>query len=115
MSEKITVRAAGPEDSAVIAELVHGLLAEIMPADKLKSQAELEAATHRLWREGPGFAAYLAETPAGEAVGVLTLTEMCAIFALGCFGEVTELYVTPPWRSAQVGEHLLDQAGPAWN
>lgn len=110
MSEKITVRAAGPEDSSAIAGLVHGLLQEIMPADKLRTQAELEAATQTLWKKGPGFAAFLAETESGEAVGVLTLTEMCAIFALGCFGEVTELYVTPQWRSARVGEKLLDQA-----
>ncbi|MGO1118512.1 N-acetyltransferase family protein [Rhodovibrionaceae bacterium A322] len=110
MSEEIVVRAAGPSDSAAIAALVYQLLSEIMPADKLRTKDELQAAALELWDKGPGFAAYLAETQEGEAVGVLTLTEMCAIFALGCFGEVTELYVTPQWRSARVGEKLLDQA-----
>jgi len=43
-------------------------------------------------------------------MGVVTLHECAAIYAGGVFGEISELYVKPEFRSLQVGELLLSSA-----
>ena len=44
---------------------------------------------------GDRFAAFLAQTPAGDVVGVATLTEAIAAYAQGRYGIISELYVAP--------------------
>ncbi|MFT5677005.1 MAG: GNAT superfamily N-acetyltransferase [Paraglaciecola sp.] len=43
-------------------------------------------------------------------IGLITLHECAAIYAGGVFGEVSELYVKPEFRSLKVGELLLSSA-----
>jgi len=42
-----------------------------------------------------------------EFVGVITLHECAAVYANGIFGEISELYVLPEFRSEQAGEALI--------
>ena len=43
----------------------------------------------------------------GKTIGVITLHECAAIYAGGVFGEVSELYVNPEYRSCNVGKSLV--------
>lgn len=104
------IREAGPVDAAAIGELVHRLLAGIMAPDQVPEAEVLGEAATRLFEEGPGFAAYLAEDAEGQPAGLVTLTELGAIFARGRFGEVAELYVEPAWRSRRLGARLIERA-----
>lgn len=104
------IREAGPVDAAAIGELVHRLLAGIMAPDQVPEAATLGEAAARLFEEGPGFAAYLAEDAEGQPAGLVTLTELGAVFARGRFGEVAELYVEPAWRSRRLGARLIEVA-----
>ncbi|SME88617.1 N-acetylglutamate synthase, GNAT family [Tistlia consotensis] len=105
-----TIRAATRADAGTIGSLVHRLLAGIMPPDQLLPVETLSEAAGRLFDEGPGFAAYLAEEADGTPAGLITLTELGAVFARGRFGEVAELYVEPAWRSRQLGARLIARA-----
>lgn len=109
-SPDCTVRAATPDDAETIGTLVHRLLADIMAPGEAPAAAELAEAARRLFDEGPGFAAYLAEEADGTPAGLLTLTELGAVFARGRFGEVAELYVEPAWRSHRLGARLVETA-----
>jgi GNAT superfamily N-acetyltransferase len=45
-----------------------------------------------------------------EVVGMINLNECAAIYVGGKFGEVTELYVKPDFRSQKIGEQLIAKA-----
>ena len=92
---EITVRQAAPEDAATVATLVFELLLELVPsyADTLTVDELAPVAAALLG--GDDVWAYLAESPDGAAIGVLTLNECAAIYARGRFGEISELYVHP--------------------
>ena len=108
-SPEITVRQAAAEDAGTVAGLVFELLLELVPAYAGSLTAdELTPIAAALL--GDGVWAYLAETRDGRAVGVLTLNECAAIYARGRFGEISELYVRPDYRSATVGPRLIDAA-----
>lgn len=104
------IREASRDDAATIGALVHRLLGGVMPPGQVLSVSDLSDAAGRLFEEGPGFAAYLAEEPDGTPAGLVTLTELGAVFARGRFGEVAELYVEPAWRSRRLGARLIEQA-----
>ena len=106
---KVEVRPATAADAATVGRLVHRLLEIVVPPEKLMAEADAVETAGRLLRPGGGLEGYLAEA-GGEAVGVITLTELHAVFARGAFGEIAELYVEPAWRSARVGEQLVEQA-----
>jgi GNAT superfamily N-acetyltransferase len=108
MDDAIAVVRAAPEQLPVVLRLVQRLLMELSddPAefdgwDPAKVRLALESA-------GDRFAALLAQTQAGEIVGVATLTEAIAAYAHGRYGIISELYVVPSHRSHGVGRILLD-------
>lgn len=117
--ESVTVIQAGPEDAEDIARLVNALLLELEPG----AEAELSA------MHLPGLAkGMLADQliyaffacVAGELVGVITLHRCAALYAGGVFGEISELYVVPEYRSAEVGRQLVNRAmcfaaGQGWH
>ena len=101
---------AKPTDSDVVGELVYALLFEfyadqshLFPLEKMKkAAAELLGTESGVW-------SFLAMS-GGEVVGIINLNECCAIYAGGKFGEITELYIKPRFRSKNIGEDLISQA-----
>jgi GNAT superfamily N-acetyltransferase len=110
MKLDIKIVMAGPADSELVGELVHSLLMEffaeqshLFPIEKLK-----KAATELL-TPGSGVWSFLAMN-GNEVVGMINLNECAAIYAGGRFGEITELYVKPEFRSKKIGEQLIAKA-----
>jgi len=106
----ITIRRAEARDLPTVFALVEELLTELgeegqetgsLAVDQLSSLCEGLADTHL---------AFLAETPEGEAVGVLTVAESFALYAKGQYGIINELYVRPTFRSTAVGAQLIATA-----
>lgn len=110
MNFEINVVLAKPTDSDVVGELVYALLFEfyadqshLFPLEKMKkAAAELLGTESGVW-------SFLAMS-GGEVVGIINLNECCAIYAGGKFGEITELYIKPEFRSKNIGEDLISQA-----
>lgn len=110
---------ARPADSELVAELVHDLLMEFF-SDQCQSFpiAKMKKASAQLLTPGSGFWSFLAMKN-DEIVGVINLNECSAIYAGGKFGEITELYVKPDFRSQYIGGKLIAHAlefskGKAW-
>ncbi len=92
-----------------VAELVKHLLIELEPSAKqeiedssLDKIAKDLISTSKIWP-------FLARKD-NINIGVITLHECAAIYAGGVFGEISELYVKPEFRSLKVGELLLSTA-----
>ncbi len=103
----VEVRKAAQEDAAVVAGFVCALLLELSGSadiDRAAASATAEALLQR--GQITAFVASQDQTP----VGVITLHECAAIYAGGVFGEISELYVTPAFRSQGVATALLAAA-----
>lgn len=97
------------DDFQDVAELVKGLLIELEPSAKeeientpLSDIAKDLLTNSKIW-------AFLAQID-NMNIGLVTLHECAAIYAGGAFGEISELYVKPEFRSSKVGELLLSSA-----
>jgi len=115
--EFIIVEADTPERVRTVAMLVASLLRELAPDqatpeddEKTEKDQKIERVATTLLNGQHNVWALLAETRSGEPVGVLTLNQCAAIYAGGRFGEISELYVAPEYRSARLGEKLLEAA-----
>ncbi len=106
----LRIRLASVSDADAVATLVCELFAELAaPAPSGYHRAAV-IANARALLGGDGRAwAFLAERQ-GDPVAVLTLSECVSMYAGGRFGEICELYVRPPRRSARIGEQLIDRA-----
>ncbi len=106
MREAPEVREAGLSEASDVAGLITALLTELdgVPVDPAVVAANAETVLAL-----PSVTAFLA-VAGDEAVGVLVLNECAAIYAGGVFGEVSELYVSPDWRSAGVARLLMETA-----
>ncbi len=103
----VSIRRARPSDAETVSQLVDALLAELSGRPS-QPEARLEAARRLLSMEGRVFG-LLAED-GGRAVGVMMISESASIYAGGIFGVITELYVTPDYRSHRVARLLLEEA-----
>ena len=109
-SEAVTIRLATVGDNHTVAALVARLLDELADGSgEAARQGELAAAAHGLLAEG-GFEALLAFDKGGEAIGLLTLSQCGAVYALGRFGEIAEFYVVPELRSSGLGARMIAAA-----
>ena len=107
--KNIKIRPANPSDAPLVGQLVGQLLYEIVPDHYGPEMvAKWKAMAANLLEQGTIWA-YLAHD-GDEAVGVITLHECHAIYAGGAFGEISELYVAPDYRSLKVGEQLIKAA-----
>lgn len=103
----VTTRNVGIGHAIFIAEFVHDLLYELSNGDG----PDLETVTssvHSVLQNDlvTSVAAYDCETP----VGLMMLNECAAIYAGGKFGEISELYVLPAYRSKGVATKLIEAA-----
>jgi GNAT superfamily N-acetyltransferase len=110
MNLDIKIVMASPADSELVGELIHSLLMEffaeqshLFPIEKMKKAAA------ELLTPGSGVWSFLA-MHGDEVVGMINLNECAAIYAGGKFGEITELYIKPDFRSKKIGEQLIAQA-----
>ncbi|WP_085794285.1 GNAT family N-acetyltransferase [Falsiruegeria litorea] len=106
MCETPLVRVARSDEGSVVARLIAALLSELdgAPVDPVAVGKSAETVLAL-----PSVTAFLAFV-GDEAVGVLVLNECAAIYAGGVFGEISELYVAPEWRSAGVARLLVQVA-----
>jgi GNAT superfamily N-acetyltransferase len=109
MTPPIVVRPAGPEEAERVGKLAHELLVELYPDTELEQKFFTDAARTLLGNSG-GVWAFLATTNDARDVGLITLNECAAIYAGGHFGEISELYVAPDYRSKSVGAMLIEAA-----
>lgn len=110
MKFDIKIKMASPSDSDVVGELVYSLLMEffaeqshLFPIEKMKNAAA------ELLLPGSGVWSFLA-IDGDNVVGMINLNECSAIYAGGRFGEITELYIKPDFRSKKIGEKLISRA-----
>ncbi|BAP89046.1 acetyltransferase, GNAT family [Burkholderiales bacterium GJ-E10] len=104
---------AGAADAEAIVSLIGDLLEEIMKAVGAKVfsfDAVQSAPQLRRWLDLGRYAAIVAREPGGRIVGVVTLSESCALYAGGFFGIIPEFYVVPERRSLGVGAKLAAAA-----
>lgn len=102
------IRRAKQSDSESVASLVHALLEELSGTEPGGYAAdELTARATTLMRSEE-LVALLAEQR-GEPIGVVVLNGCASLYA-GRFGEITELYVKPSFRSSGTGQALVEAA-----
>jgi GNAT superfamily N-acetyltransferase len=112
MNRAVTIEKAIASDAAEIAAMVGELLGEI--TDVVGAPVfsfDLAATTNRLrdFIECKKYFVLVARHD-NSIVGFITLYEGCALYAGGSFGVIPELYVRPPYRSKNVGRHLVSDA-----
>ena len=104
------IRRTGPEDCNTVAALVYELLTELSLPNPVGTSFDDSTQITSELLQSSVFWALLAESDEGEAIGVLTLNECAAIYAGGIFGEITELFVLPAFRSQGTGKQLINAA-----
>jgi GNAT superfamily N-acetyltransferase len=100
----VTIRRAQMKDAPAIARLVEALLTELSGEEV----APMGPVARQLLA-GQQVIGLLAEADR-RAVGVMMLNRCAAIYAGGGFGEISELYVEPAFRSRGVAADLLKYA-----
>lgn len=97
----------GQTDFGAIAAQIAALLNELAPGGGFDAGKLHPIVTEVLALNSvTGFLAWEEDDP----VGVIVLNDCAAIYAGGCFGEITELYVVPGHRSRGVAGALVAQA-----
>ncbi len=106
----ITIKHATPEDAECVAKLIAHLLTELSDGGPIEGLSTYTSICRDLLSGKGRYCALLARDGDDRPVGVLTLSECAAVYALGMFGEISEFYVAPDFRSAGLGQRLLDCA-----
>lgn len=92
-----------------VADLVKCLLIELEPSAKEGIEITALELTAKNLLDSSKIWAFLAKYN-DKSIGVITLHECASIYAGGVFGEISELYVRPEFRSSNIGELLLNSA-----
>jgi GNAT superfamily N-acetyltransferase len=105
----IYIRPVEPGDARSVANLVDALLVELHngelePSDRVFIAEAVLSQTNRSF----GYVAL--EGDSDRPIGVLLMTEGIAIYAGGKFGQITELYVLPEYRSGGMAAALVHEA-----
>jgi len=103
----VEIRSATPADINDVCELVTALLAAVAPGNR--SFEQLLPVTAHVLRHCDDVYPFVAIAD-GKTVGVIILNKCCAIYAMGDFGEISELFVAPEMRSANIGAKLIAKA-----
>jgi GNAT superfamily N-acetyltransferase len=104
----IHIRQVTDSDVKTLINMVDTLLKELERSTKSQlSDSRLAAALQdQRWHR----AAFVAEDDNGEPVGLITLTEIFAMYMSGSYGAIDELYVVPELRSSGIGRRLIAAA-----
>ena len=105
--ETCVIRPATPADGAAVCELALALFSDLYPG--LYSADRLQPVIARILRGSATVFPFLAVVE-GRPVGLIVLNQCTAIYALGDFGEISELFVTPDMRSSGLGAKLIEEA-----
>lgn len=106
----ITIKHATADDADCVTKLIHDLLTELSGGGPVKDLHSYTSVCRDLLASDGLYDALLALDGGEQPVGVLTLSECVAVYAMGRFGEISEFYVTPDYRSAGLGQELLESA-----
>lgn len=101
-----------PADAGIVAAAVKALTDEIIErtrAQHFNVDLPQTEARCRDFLETGSYAVYVAERD-GACIGFAALCESHALYAEGTFGIVQEFYVAPDFRSAGVGQQLVEAA-----
>jgi GNAT superfamily N-acetyltransferase len=93
-------------EAKTVSSLVVALLHELAPeAREQVGRIDFASIASKLLRDSKiiAFVAYVN----GDPVGLVTLNECASIYAGGIFGEISEFYVLPAYRSCGIGRQLL--------
>lgn len=105
------IRQATIRDADLVGDLVTALFDEIYgPEFGAERRPIYRAAAAKLLPADDTFAAFLAQAPTGESVGLLTVSQCVAVYAGGRFGEINEFYVRPSARKLGLGRALIGAA-----
>lgn len=110
MNKDFTIRTATPADYDAVGALTWDLLYELSPEWVAEHNKESYVETSRsLLSKGKNFWALVAEFN-DEVIATLNINECAAIYAGGAFGEISEFYIKPEFRSKGIGAKLIEAA-----
>jgi len=110
MNNKFTIRQATHADYDSVGKLTWDLIHELSPDWTVERSKDSFVETSRsLLCKGESFWALVAEFD-GEIIATLNINECAAIYAGGAFGEITEFYIKPEFRSKGIGARLIESA-----
>ena len=108
----VAIRRATQADAAEIARMAKALTDEIIEMigeGHFDIDPQVSTSLAREWIEAGRYVSYIAlDEASGTAIGVATLCESRSLYAQGIFGIIQEFYVSPQWRSREVGAHLVE-------
>jgi GNAT superfamily N-acetyltransferase len=111
MASKNPIRQATTRDADLVGDLVTALFEELYgPEFGVAQHSIYRAAAAKLLPADDIFAAFLAQAPTDESVGLLTVSQCVAVYAGGRFGEINEFYVKPSARKLGLGRALIAAA-----
>lgn len=106
-----SIRQATTGDADLVGDLVTALFDEIYGTEFGEARRPIyRAAAAKLLPAEDIYAAFLAQSPTGETVGLLTVSQCVAVYAGGFFGEINEFYVQPSARKLGLGRALIEAA-----
>ncbi len=105
VATQASVREAGADDVAAVADAVENLLAEL--GGRCPQRPALEAEVQALIDDPQGGSVLVAEAE-GRIVGVLSASWQRAIHVPGVYATIQDLWVDGEWRSRGVGAELVE-------
>ena len=105
--ENYEIRPVTAADGDDVCKMAFGLLSELYP--DIYTIEQLRPVTERIIRESGTVFPFMAICD-GQPVGLIVLNQCTAIYALGDFGEISELFVDPKFRSSGLGAKLIEKA-----
>jgi GNAT superfamily N-acetyltransferase len=105
--KEFEIRRATSADCDGVCRLALALFSELFPGSYAHDR--LRPVVERVLAESQDVFFFIASLNA-EPVGLISLNQCTAIYALGTFGEITELYVDPRFRASGLGRKLIETA-----